>query len=67
MRDHYDFSDSKPNRYAKRVQRQVTICLDEETITFFKTKADSNGLPYQSLIKLYLRECAKSNRELRLG
>lgn len=67
MRDRYDFADSKPNPYAKRMKRQVTIRLDEDTITYFKAMADRKGLPYQSLINLYLRECAESNRELRFG
>ena len=67
MRDCYDFADSKPNPYAKRMKRQVTIRLDEGTITYFKAMADRKGLPYQSLINLYLRECAESNRELRFG
>lgn len=67
MRDNYDFSASKPNPYAKRMKRQVTIRLDEETIAYFEAMANRIGLPYQSLISLYLRECAESNRELRLG
>ena len=67
MRVRYDFSGSKPNPHAKRMQRQVTIRLDEETITYFKAMASRHGLSYQGLINLYLRECAKSNRELRLG
>lgn len=67
MRDHYDFSDSKPNPYAKRVERQVTSRLDEEMINFLKDKANRNGLPYKSSINLFLRGCAESNRDLRLG
>ena len=67
MRDHYDFSGSKPNPYAKRIKRQITIRLDEDTIAYFKAMATRQGLPYQSLINLYLRECAESKRELRLG
>ena len=67
MRDRYDFSDSEPNPYAERMKRPVTIRLDEDTITYFKAMASKKGLPYQSLINLYLRECAESNRELRLG
>ena len=67
MRDSYDFSASKPNPYAKRMKRQITIRLDEETIAYFKAMADRSGLPYRRLISLYLRECAESNRELRLG
>ena len=49
------------------MKRQITIRLDEDAITYFKTMANWKGLPYQSLINLYLRECAESNRELRLG
>ena len=45
MRDRYDFADSKPNPYAKRMKRQVTIRLDEDTITYFKAMADRKGLP----------------------
>lgn len=67
MRDRYDFSDSKPNPYVKRRKQQITIRLDEDTIAHFKAMANRKGLPYQSLINLYLRECAESNRELRLG
>lgn len=67
MRDRYDFSDSKPNPYAKRMKRQITIRLDEDTIAYFKAMAERKGLPYQSLINLYLRECAECNRELRIG
>ena len=68
MRERYDFADSKPNPYAKRMRRQVTIRLGEDTITYFKAMADRKGLPYyQSLINLHLRECAESNRELRFG
>ena len=30
MRDHYDFSDSIPNPYAKKLKKQITIRLDED-------------------------------------
>ena len=67
MRHRYNFSDSKPNPYAKRMERQITVHLDEDTIAYFKAMATRRGLPYQSLINLYLRECAESNRELDIG
>ena len=67
MRDHYDFSDSKPNPYAGKIKKQITIRLDSETIEYFKSMADDKGIPYQSLINLYLRDCAKSNRDLQLS
>ncbi len=66
MRDHYDFSNSKPNPYAKRMKKQITIRLDESTVAYFKEMAEEKGIPYQSLINLYLRDCAASNRELEL-
>lgn len=66
MRDEYDFSKAKRNPYAKRVKRQVTIRLDEGTIAYFKDLAKETGIPYQTLINLYLRDCASSGRKLSL-
>lgn len=60
MRDEYDFSEAKRNPYARRVKRQVTIRLDESTIGYFKELAEETGIPYQTLINLYLRDCASS-------
>ena len=65
MRDHYDFSNSEKNPYAKRLKKQVTIRLDEDTISYFKHMADDKGIPYQSLINLYLRDCAQNHKELK--
>ena len=64
MRESYDFSKSVKNPYAKRLKKQVTIRLDEETIAYFKEMADTKGIPYQSLINLYLRDCANEHRQL---
>lgn len=62
MRQHYDFSKARRNPYAARLKRQVTIRLDRATIDYFRGMADSTGIPYQTLINLYLRECASSKR-----
>ncbi len=64
MRSHYDFSKAKRNPYAKRLKRQVTIRLDKDTIEHFKGLAAETGVPYQTLINLYLRDCAASGRKL---
>lgn len=64
MRDHYDFSNSKPNPYAKRMKKQVTIRLDIDAVEYFKNMAQDKGIPYQSLINLYLRDCATSQKQL---
>ncbi len=66
MRDSYDFSNSIRNPYAKRMKKQITIRLDEDTISYFKEMADEKGIPYQSLINLYLRDCAATHRKLKL-
>ncbi len=62
MRDEYDFSNSVPNPYIKYLKRQVTIRLDIPTIEYFKELSDDVGMPYQSLINHYLRECAESKK-----
>jgi predicted DNA binding CopG/RHH family protein len=67
MRDHYDFSDLVPNPYAKKLKKQITIRLDEDVIEYFKRLADKNGIPYQNLINLYLKDCAMANKELQLN
>ena len=64
MRKEYDFSKGKRNPYANKLKRQVTIRLDEPTIEYFKIMADEVGVPYQTLINLYLRDCATTRRRL---
>ena len=64
MRKEYDFSKARKNPYASLLKRQVTIRLDEETIKYFKQLAADAGIPYQTLINLYLRDCAASGRKL---
>lgn len=66
MRERYDFSKSKKNPYAKKLKRQITIRLDEDTIAYFKALAEQKGIPYQSLINLYLRDCAERSRDLKI-
>jgi uncharacterized protein (DUF4415 family) len=66
MRKSYDFSKARPNPYAKRLKKQVTIRLDEETVEYFKSLAEGMSIPYQTLINLYLRECAATRKRLRL-
>jgi uncharacterized protein (DUF4415 family) len=67
MRKQYDFSKSRPNPYAKQLKKQVTIRLDADTIRYFKSLAAEMGLPYQTLINLYLRDCAATRRRLKWG
>ena len=63
MRKEYDFSESIKNPYLNKAKEQVTIHLDKDTIAYFKALAAEKGIPYQSLINLYLRECAESAKK----
>lgn len=63
MRKEYDFSTARKNPYASRLKKQITIRLDEESIEYFKALSEEVGIPYQSLINLYLRDCALSHRK----
>jgi predicted DNA binding CopG/RHH family protein len=68
MRAHYDFASMKgeKNPYAKQLKQPVTMRLDKPTIAYFKNLAEELGMPYQSLINLYLRDCALHQRKLNL-
>ena len=66
MRKEYDFSQSRKNPYASQLKKQITIRLDEDAIAYFKAISEEVGIPYQSLINLYLRDCAASSRKLNL-
>jgi len=63
MRKEYDFTHARPNPYAKRLKRSVTIRIDEQTIAYFKELAGRTGIPYQTLINSYLSDCAVSKRQ----
>ncbi|MBI5343294.1 MAG: BrnA antitoxin family protein [Deltaproteobacteria bacterium] len=67
MRKEYDFSKAKKNPYAKYFKKQVTIRLDEKTVNYFKKMADEVDVPYQTLINLYLRDCASTGRRLSIN
>ena len=68
MRDHYEFSKmkGKKNPYIKYLKQPVTIRLDKDVVTYFKSMSTKTGIPYQNLINLYLRDCAERGRELKL-
>jgi hypothetical protein len=64
LKSEYDFSKARPNPYAKRLRKSVTIRLDLATIQYFKALAEEIEIPYQTLINLYLRDCAARGRRL---
>ena len=64
MKKEYDFSRARKNPYAKRLKKQITTRIDEPTIEYFKGVAELSGIPYQTLVNLYLRDCAQKGRKL---
>lgn len=67
MREEYDFSAARKSPYAKELKRQITINLDGAVIDYFKEQSAASGIPYQSLINLYLRDCAANHRQLHVS
>ena len=66
MKKQYDVTKARKNPYAARLKKQVTMRIDETTIAFFKNMAASTGIPYQTLMNLYLRECAEKGKRLEM-
>ncbi len=66
MRAEYDFSNARKNPYAKKLKKQITINIDSDTIDYFKSQAESTGIPYQTLINLYLADCAANKKQLHM-
>lgn len=69
MKEEYDIENLNPrkNPYSKRLKKQITINIDVSTIEFFRDLAKDTGIPYQTLINLYLADCAEKNRKLTLS
>ena len=64
MKKEYDYSKAKKTPYLQALKKQVTIRLDAEIVIYFKQLSDDNDIPYQTLINLYLRECAQKHKKL---
>ena len=69
MKAEYDFSQmkSRKNPYASKLKKPVTIRLSEEVVLYFKSMAMEAGVPYQSLINLYLRDCVAQHRKVKIA
>ena len=66
MREDYDFSESVPNPYAKKLKEQTTIRLEAEVVNYFQALSKETSIPYQTLVNLYLKDCIQSQRKLSL-
>ena len=68
MRENYDVKNLNPrkNPYVKELKKQITIKIDPSTIEYFKSQALEIGIPYQTLINMYLADCVNNKRKLEL-
>ena len=62
MLDSYDFSKSIKNPYTPNLKKPITIRIENETIKYFKELSLEIGIPYQTLINLFLAQCAQEHR-----
>ena len=69
MREEYDIKTLNPrkNPYAKELKKQITIKIDPSTIDYFKNLSKENGIPYQTLINMYLSDCVNNKKKLELS
>jgi len=69
MRNKYEIKELNPrkNPYSKRLKKQITININVEVVDYYKNMAEQSGIPYQTLINLYLSDCAENKRELKMA
>ncbi len=67
MKKEYDFSKARKNPYAKKLKKQITINIDNDIIEYFKVQSEKMGIPYQTLINLYLADCVLSNKKPKIS
>lgn len=69
MKAEYDLSKLKfcKNPYASKLKKPVTMRLSEDVVEYFKRMADDAGVPYQSLINLFLRDCLANSRKVQIS
>ncbi|MBO6114651.1 MAG: antitoxin [Lachnospiraceae bacterium] len=62
----FDFSKAVKNPYAKELNNQITIKINKVAIDYFKEEAEETGIPYQTLINLYLTDCAMNKKKINI-
>lgn len=69
MKAEYDLSKMKSRRnpYAAKLKKLVSMRLSEDVVDYFKGMATEAGVPYQSLINLYLRDCVMKHRKVQIA
>ena len=63
MRDEYDFTNAVRNPYAKHLSTEITLGVANPVVDYFKGLSEKTGIPWRTLINLYLADCAENHRE----
>jgi len=58
---------SRKNPYAAKLKKPVSMRLSEDVLDYFRGMANEAGVPYQSLINLYWRDCVTQHRKLQIA
>jgi uncharacterized protein (DUF4415 family) len=58
---------TRGNPDVKPSKKQITIKIDADTIEYFKAQSRSSGIPYQTLMNLYLSDCATKEKQLEMS
>ena len=68
MKAEYDLSamKSRKNPYASKLKTPVSMRLSADVVEYFKAMGEDSGVPYQSLINLYLRDCVAQHRKVKI-
>ncbi len=67
MLDDYDIESLNPRRnpYRRPKGEMIAISLKEETLDYFKEMSSDSGIPYQTLINMYLEDCVREKKKLK--
>ena len=65
MKQEIDFSNAIKNPYVdKNIKKQITINLNTKAIDYFKQMAEEKGVPYQTLINIFLNDCVDKKLDI---
>lgn len=67
MRDEYNIRELNPSKNPYKSKVKVTIDVEGSTLDYFKSMAAADGISYQTLINLYLRDCADNRRKIQMS
>lgn len=53
--------------FTKDMKQTVTIELEPEVLNYFKAMSSSTTIPAETIMRMYLTECVKNNKQLKVS